>query len=163
MFQLVASSVDDGAAPGLPLIYVSRADIPHGRIMTNERLLSSELQRLGFTSVLPGELTIDQQVHMFSGARVIVGPVGAGLTNMGFAPAGCAVLEIQPSAYRDGWGLHLAGMLGHRYAYVVADVAESRITPTDIGGVVRRDVRFEYEAPVPRVLQAVEGILTASS
>jgi capsular polysaccharide biosynthesis protein len=161
-FRTVASAVVDRPTKAQRRIYVSREDIRPGRVMTNERQLINALERLGFISVNPEQLTIDQQVSLFSGARAIVGAVGAGLTNMGFAPSGCSIVEIMPTGFEaDGWNMHLAGVLGHRYAYVRAEVAESRRTPVNVGGVERRNLRFEYEAPIGQVLETVQRALEA--
>jgi hypothetical protein len=40
-------------------------------------------------------------------------------------------------------------------------VAESRRTPVNVGGVERRNLRFEYEAPIGQVLETVQRALEA--
>ena len=137
-----------------PLIYVSRADVPRGRVMSNERRLIEALARIGFVDVMPGALTIDQQIDFFSAARVIVGPLGSGLANVGFAPPGCVVIEILPSSYLDTWIFHLTALRGQRYAPIIANVRESDAREIEMGGTRHRDVSFTYEVDVDIVVQA---------
>lgn len=54
------------------------------------------ISNLGFEVVVPASLTFDEQVRLFSSARRIVGPVGAGMTNMLYARPGCEVFVIDP-------------------------------------------------------------------
>jgi capsular polysaccharide biosynthesis protein len=161
-FRMLARPLLDDSYPGPPLVYVSREGVRSGRFMTNERDLIRALEPLGFTSVIPEEMTLDHQMKTFSSARMIVGPSGAALTNMGFAPPGCMVVEIFPSVFRHGWNLNLAALMGHRYTYVVAAVTEDRITPVEVGGRIVENVKFEYEAPVARVVETVADILASA-
>lgn len=69
------------------------------------------------------------------------------------------IVEILPSNCADVWNLNLAGILGHRYAYVLAPVPDDQITPVEMGGVVRDWVRFRFEAPIPQVVHTVERIV----
>jgi len=58
--------------------------------MENEPEVETALLRHGFSVVYPQNYSVDEQVAMFSRARVVVGPHGAGLTNTVFAPQGSA-------------------------------------------------------------------------
>jgi capsular polysaccharide biosynthesis protein len=158
VFDTLRASVDPPRT-GPQIIYVSREGVITSRRMTNEAELVSALEGRGATIVHPEDLTIDEQIRTFSNARVIIGPIGAGLSNMGFAPPGCCIVEILPSNCTDVWNLNLASIVRHRYAYVLASVPEGQITPVDVGGVVRDWVRFDFQAPIRRVVDTVERIL----
>ncbi len=77
------------------LIYVSRLGAK-ARPLDNEAALAAVAQRLGFEIVDPGELTFLDQVALFSQARVVAGPHGAGLANAAFCSPGSILLELRP-------------------------------------------------------------------
>ena len=98
-------------------IYVSRADAAHRRV-TNEDAVIRLLAAEGFEVVLPGSLTFAEQVITFGNAEVIVGPHGAGLTNMVFAPPGATIVDLQTTQV-DHCFHNLALALGNRYWYSI--------------------------------------------
>jgi capsular polysaccharide biosynthesis protein len=140
-------------------IYVSRATRQGSRVMTNEAELCAELTARGFVPVDPGQLDIDQQAETFSRAEIIVGALGAGLTNIGFAPPGCAVIEILPDAVAETWIAHLSHVLGHRFVYIVAKAVDAKDTLW--AGRPRTDVEFDYETPLPQTIAAVDEFLAS--
>jgi capsular polysaccharide biosynthesis protein len=83
----------DRPSPAGARIYVSRRDTPKRRLV-NEEELFSELRKLGFSRIVPGEMSVPEQVSAFSNASVIVGPHGAGLTNIMFSPPDATIVEI---------------------------------------------------------------------
>ncbi len=74
-------------------IYVSREDVS-GRNMHNEKEVLEILDKYKFERVIPGNLSIVDQIKTFSEASVIVGPHGAGLANLVFATQGAFVVEL---------------------------------------------------------------------
>ena len=87
--------------PGLPseLLFVSRRDATVRRV-TNESELEAALLSLGFSSIVPGEMSVREQIRRFSRAQVIVGAHGAAFANLVFAPPGTQVVEIN-STYKS--------------------------------------------------------------
>lgn len=81
------------AAQARDLLFISRRDARNHALL-NELEIEQELTRRGFRTVVLSEMSFADQVRCFSRARVIVGPHGAGLTNLIFAPPGAAVVEI---------------------------------------------------------------------
>ena len=68
-------------------LYVSRADADRRRLV-GEAACSTDCGPLGFEVVLPGRLPVAAQAALFAQASDVVGPHGAGLTNVLFcAPA----------------------------------------------------------------------------
>jgi capsular polysaccharide biosynthesis protein len=53
------------------------------------------LDELGFKLIDPSKLSLSQQVEAFSNAEIILGPHGAGLTNIMFCNQGTKVIEIR--------------------------------------------------------------------
>ncbi|KXZ51872.1 hypothetical protein GPECTOR_11g308 [Gonium pectorale] len=106
------------------LVYVSRR-LANDRLQTNEEslldALRAEAPALGLRLVVhdgnPG-LTPDDTVAMFRRARVVMGPNGAGLAHMLFAPPGTALIELMfiNNTGMDLW--HLANALNQSYYMV---------------------------------------------
>ena len=79
-------------------LYVSRGlSAQLGRQLRNETELTQELERRGIEIVDPGAWPLKQQIERFSAASLVVGPHGAGLTNIMFrSGAPLALIEIIP-------------------------------------------------------------------
>jgi capsular polysaccharide biosynthesis protein len=57
-------------------------------------LLDELFAEAGFEVVAPEQLSIDDQVRLISGARVLAGQAGSALHLAGFAPPGAHILEL---------------------------------------------------------------------
>lgn len=79
-------------------IYVARTDSQRRR-MRNESALLGEMRNRGFEIVVPGTLTLTEQIRVFREASLVVGPHGAGLTNIVFCEPGTIVYELVPDHY----------------------------------------------------------------
>ena len=79
------------------------------------------LEPLGFQAIETEALpSFDEEIALFRRARIIAGPMGAGLVNMLFAESP-VILDLMPAEgqlYHPYYGL--AGSLGFPYAYVNA-------------------------------------------
>lgn len=80
-------------------IYVSRDDATHRRVL-NENAVTAALGAQGYTTIVPGRMTVRDQIIAFSAASEIVIPHGAAGANLVFAPPGAKVLELIPASYR---------------------------------------------------------------
>jgi capsular polysaccharide biosynthesis protein len=117
--QAVKSAV---SAP--PRLYVARTDAEH-RKMRNEDALIAELARRGFEIIVPGSLSFAEQVALFRGASVVVGPHGAGMTNIVFCEPGTIVYELVPGHYQNACFCNLAHICRLRYWADVFDDPEA--------------------------------------
>jgi capsular polysaccharide biosynthesis protein len=108
-------------------VYVSRGHACHTRRVENETELMAALEPLGFECIDPGALSPAEQVRAFAEAAYIVGPHGAGLTNLAFASPGAAVVELFARDYVNEcfWALATA-VDGLRYRYLVGDGSPGR-------------------------------------
>jgi capsular polysaccharide biosynthesis protein len=81
------------------LLYVSRlaynVEANHGRRMVNEAELIERLRELGFEIVEPQNLTMREQIEMFSSAELVVGPSGSAMFNVVFCEPGTKVIDIE--------------------------------------------------------------------
>jgi len=98
-------------------IYITRRDARIRRIINEDQIIEL-LKKKGFEIVCPGELSFAEQVRIFAQARVVIGPHGAGLTNMVFAPHNALLIELFPDNYVNGCYWALANANSQTYAFL---------------------------------------------
>jgi hypothetical protein len=87
-----------GHEPDAKRIYVSRRR--DTRSLADEDVVERRLQEVGFVVFDPrSHPRWADQVALFAGADLVVGPHGAGLSNAAFLPDDAHVIELQPDAY----------------------------------------------------------------
>ena len=131
LHQRGASILQDALQAPAPVLgsrrlYVSRQDAAKRRLR-NEAEVFSVLQRNGFELIVPGNLSFEEQRRIFSEAGIIVGPHGAGLTNMIFAGRGAVMVELRSNAGSMQHFAQLAQQLGQRYIPIAASVGNTEI------------------------------------
>lgn len=94
--ERMASSV---RGSGAQKVFVSRKGAR--RDLVNADAVEAELASRGFSIIHPGEMTMEQQIVAFRNARLVVGVMGAGMTNIVFAQRGARVVNITPAAMPD--------------------------------------------------------------
>ena len=131
------------------LIYVSRRDVRQ-RALLNEDELVAALAPLGFETVVPGELSVVEQIQAFSGARFIVGIHGAALTNIVFAPYDAAILVVTSAAIErmDNFR-RIAASMGQKMTTIVSDQFDA--DPDDM--------HADYRVDVDAIVQAARQML----
>jgi capsular polysaccharide biosynthesis protein len=125
-----ATAEADGDEPSCRL-YVSRADASDRRVRNEDTLLAA-LDHYGFDRIVPGEHPFVEQVVRFANAEMILGPHGAGLTNMIFAEE-TTLIELFGS-YQNACFFTLARGMGHEYASVTCR-PEGEDLLADIGAI----------------------------
>lgn len=100
--------------PGPTHLYVSRANFGDERI-ENEDEVERVMADLGFTVIQPHRMTPEQQVHIFSGARVVAGEYGSALHNAIFSPAGTRVIALN---FFNNYQSKIARVRRHHLAFV---------------------------------------------
>lgn len=93
------------------------------RRVANLDALRPVLCKHGLEEVSMEGMSFDEQVRLFAGATLLVGPHGAGLSNAIFMPAGAALVELMPSWYAPACYLVMANEAGLRYRVVQAERA----------------------------------------
>jgi hypothetical protein len=65
----------------------------------NEAELIDLLERQGVRIIVPGTLSVSGQIDAFRSARLVIGPHGAGMSNIVFCRSGSFVYEMLPQHY----------------------------------------------------------------
>lgn len=131
--------------------YVSRRDAGRRRIL-GEEILEGALLEAGFEVVVPSALSVGEQAQTFGEARVVVGPHGAGLSNVVFCPEEAALIEIMPPAYEFPMYREIATLGQLRYVQVVGE------GPTGSEGDPWTHQETDYEVSVEKVLEACRSV-----
>lgn len=129
-------------------LFVSRKDARIRNIL-NEDALYERLAPFGYERIRPGDLSHEEQVRTFSEAGSIIGPHGAGLSNLIFMPLNGRVLEIFGGDYVQGEYLWLSFLRGLDYDFVVIneDHAHQDFRMSD----------FELDAVVAKLMHPISA------
>jgi capsular polysaccharide biosynthesis protein len=124
------SRVSLGSADYPDRIYISRENIPgRGRNVTNRAELNSVLHEFDIEVCTPETRSLPEQIRLYSNADVIVGPHGAGLTNMIFSE-NLTVIELLSTPYP--MYQHLAQISGHEYRFLQCGDGEDHHAPIEV-------------------------------
>lgn len=123
-----------GPAAGFERIYVSRAGASYRKVV-NEPGLSQLLQKYGFRTVQLERLSVARQASIFNGAKVIIAPHGAGLTNIMFCRPGTIVIELFSPHYVNWLYWIMSDNHGLDYYYLIGEGSRPQALATvdDLG------------------------------
>jgi Glycosyltransferase 61 len=128
-FGRLASAAVDASPAQADILYVARTDSKN-RVADNEAEVIKLLEAQGVHIVVPGQLSVSQQINLFHKADAVLGPHGAGMTNIVFCRPGTVFYEFLPAHYLNPCFSRLAEAA--RLHYVV-DLFDSSL---DAGGDV---------------------------
>jgi capsular polysaccharide biosynthesis protein len=114
VFCSMRSKVGSRSARSHQVIYVSREDTSK-RKMLNEAELCDRLKAEGVEIVVPSKYSITEQIEIFTNAKLVIGPHGAGLTNVVFCQPGATLYEIMGDRGINSSIAHLAHLTGLNY------------------------------------------------
>jgi capsular polysaccharide biosynthesis protein len=97
-------------------VYISRARAR--RKILNEQELLPIMRDYGFEAVACEELSVREQIRLFSETAVLMGPHGSGLNNSVFCPPGGRLLEIYNPLRWNYCVRNVANVLGHEHWYL---------------------------------------------
>lgn len=97
------------------------------RRLLNQHELEALFLAHGFESVYPETLSFLEQIELFSQAEMIVGPGGAAMMNMIFAPAGAKILMFTKDHPQVNFHYftNIAQIIGQPIAYVVGEAVKT--------------------------------------
>ncbi|GAB2983595.1 glycosyltransferase family 61 protein [Mucilaginibacter puniceus] len=132
--SLFAKEIATGSS--LKKIYIQRLS---GRTIINETEILKILEPLNFEIVHPEKLTVKQQAKLFAGADFIIGPHGAGFTNIAFCKPGTRVIDMFAPEWINPCYWILAENLNLRYGYIIGENQEA-ITTENKGADINIDI-----------------------
>lgn len=71
------------------------------RKMMNEDLLVEQLNKLGIKEIFTENLSIDEKIHLFNNAKLVIGSIGGGMSNLLFSPATTKSVVIVTPEFLD--------------------------------------------------------------
>lgn len=74
-------------------IYISRSDAPVRRLINEDDLIDS-VKRFNFSKCTLSGMSVREQASLFSSAKTVMGPHGAGLVNVLFGQSSTTVIEL---------------------------------------------------------------------
>ncbi|NHO17442.1 DUF563 domain-containing protein [Acetobacter oeni] len=113
--------------PGSRLLFIERGEAANRKI-PNEAELASGLKQIGFECIRPETLSVREQIRLFSEARMVIGFLGAGMTNISWCPPASVVYELVPSHHQNPCFLPIAV---RNRLYYWADLIETGVTQED--------------------------------
>lgn len=120
------------------------------RNVVNQAELDELAAQQGWRVVEPERLTFDEQVQVFHGARMVIGPTGAAMANLLFARPGCRV-AVMMSTHRATpyfYWHNMAEPLGVKVEYILCK-------PEDEGP---RAVHSNFSAPMADVIRVYSKV-----
>lgn len=111
------------ASPGAPhrRLYVERTRSPKRRL-ENEADIIALLVAAGYEILDLDSMSLIEQVRCFAEATHVVGPHGAGLTNLVFCQPGTLMCELQMDSYMNWLFRRLANLRGVRYGCILGEI-----------------------------------------
>jgi len=100
-------------------IYISRQKQKFRFVENNQEILKI-LKKYGFIEVIAEDFSYEEQIYIFSKAKYLIGPHGAGLTNLIFLQDSGSVMELASAGPNGTYNrdfLALASMLNIKYFY----------------------------------------------
>lgn len=111
-------------------IYISRENLSgRGRYVSNRRELNSVLDEFGIEVYTPETLSIGDQIDLYENADLLIGPHGAGLTNMIFSSES-RIIELLNEQYP--MYQHLSQLCGHEYHFLNCERGSGHFTPIEV-------------------------------
>ncbi len=98
-------------------IYITR-EMAGGRRVKNEKQVTHLLQSLGFKKLALESISIREKAALFSEAKVVIGPHGAGFTNLVFCNPGTIAIEFFSPNYVNVCYWALSNQLDLEYYYL---------------------------------------------
>jgi hypothetical protein len=119
-------------------IYISRADAVRRRVLDEPEVLAT-LKRRGFEEILLSKLSARQQIGLFRGADLVVGPHGMGLTHIIAADCLRGVIELfHPSSGTDTYAfISKAGRIQYDWVTGIANDSAEADYEMSAGGIAQ--------------------------
>jgi len=113
LYSRIGTKSQDRPAQELK-VYITRRSLQTstGRELENEELVENLFSRKGFTVLKPQDLSLDDQLSLFSTTSHLAGQTGTGMFNRIFQPEGSRGILMGPSDYILDEHAYLRSMMG---------------------------------------------------
>jgi hypothetical protein len=115
-------------------VYVSRRFSK--RALPGEEQLEQLLSEQGFTIAHLESMDWAEQVSLFQSASLVVGPHGAGLSNLVFTPTGATLIELTNGNQYNRCFEWICHVVGHRYLAIAADPGTKGSEPAALAAAI---------------------------
>ena len=147
-------------ASGPKRIWISRWHASNRRVK-NEREVLEHLASLGFVAVYPETLAFSEQVRLFAGVEVVVGPHGSGLANICFMRPSTTILEVFGPRSGERCFARISRELGLKYeAWSNDSETDEFVTESDLALIESNNecrARWDWEIDVKEFCRFVEA------
>ncbi len=111
-----------------PRIFVQRG-MTGNRDLINQAEIGALLDQHGFVTIDTSQMSFLLQASMFRNAEVVVGCMGAAMTNLIFSRPGTLSGYLAPEGWVETFYWDLAAIRGHRYAVCFGDTGAQNLSP----------------------------------
>ncbi len=142
------------AGRGVERVFLARG-AGLGRNFADEAHMARLASERGYAVVSPAGLGLEGQIALMRDARLVAGVMGAAMTNLIYARAGCGAAVFAPAAMPDTFFWFIANLCGHRYREIrcAQSGAGDWNRPLDLGfRSFRRVLDHEVAAVTGRML-----------
>lgn len=127
--RTISHVLDDGTERDSPtLLFIDRST-RYGRSLSNRDDIRTLVERRGFTAVDPETMSFVDQVRTFAGAQVVIGQMGAAMTNTLFCRPATTLVYLAPGGWIEPFYLDLSVVRGQYYRVLFGDVADPTVPP----------------------------------
>lgn len=119
MLEAATDAAPDVSDEASSYVYLSREDAPRRRVKNEEEVLDV-LGPYGFEKYVLSDRSVAENVELFAQADVIVGPHGAGLTDIIYSTDATVIELFRSNDVRPTYYV-LSEQLGHRYRYLCCE------------------------------------------
>ena len=126
-------------------LYLSRKSRSWRRLL-NEDQVSEALAARGFEVLYPEDMSVEEQVRMYQGAKLVVAPNGASLLNAIFAPKEMTLIALSQRGLFN-WGTFYGAMreLGYDLTFFCGEGDPDQ-------------KHANYSVPLPLLIEAIESL-----
>ena len=110
--------ISENDRQGFDFLYITRENAKKRRVLNEDEFLE-KLNNIGFKKIELERISLVHQIELFSRAKIIVAPHGAGLSNIVFCSKQTVILELFPSNYLEACYANISNLLDLNYNYLV--------------------------------------------
>ena len=127
VYETVSRVLANVAPPPTPsLLFVDRAP-EHGRTLANYDAIRAMAEARGFATIDPAGMSFAEQVRIFAGAQVVIGQMGAAMTNTLFCRPSTTLIYLAPTGWIEPFYWDLSVVRGHYYRVIYGDVTDTTV------------------------------------